>query len=768
MAGAIAAVAAGLGWPVEAMDDQAGRPSPESGSPASDASGQQTTPTPVPTRYPTHVRARRRPLSETDGPAAPAERPPGAQAPPSQAFVRKPASRLQPDLAGYQEVRGSHIGDRYVRVLRKTSEEFDRAGPGHLVATEEADEARGGVGRIYGRIKRVLIGPPLATAQAAHERLTNVKALAVLSSDALSSVAYASEEILRVLLITAGVAAMTKILPLGAAIVALLIIVGISYRQTIKAYPHGGGAYIVAKDNLGELPSLTAAAALLTSYVLTVSVSIAAAVAAIGSAAPEIHDYRVLLGVVIIVVVTLLNLRGIRESGSIFAVPTYLFIVGMFVMLGIGLARAAADGFERQPPPPEAAELAGAGALTAMVMLRAFSSGGAALTGVEAISDGVPAFKPPEWINARKTLTIMTVILAITFSGITYLAYQVGTYPMETEAANYQTVVSQIARDVFGGTNAAYYYIQFATTGILILAANTAYSDFPRLSYFVARDGFLPRQFTFRGDRLAYSTGIVSLGVLAAVVLTVFGGETERIIPLYAFGVFLSFTISQSSMCKRWLTRKEEGWLHSFPINLVGAIATGVVAIIAGITKFAEGAWIVFIVIPALVLMMRRIHKHYELAHKELAILTPLDPADIHHTVIVPVADLNRVARQTLAYARSISDNVTAIHISDEEEKIEQLKQQWKEIGTDIQLLIIESPYRSLIGPLLSYLDEVNQQRPNDTVTVVLPEYLARHWWEHLLHNQSALRIKAALLFRPGTVVTSVPYHLEREEAGRR
>jgi amino acid transporter len=552
-------------------------------------------------------------------------------------------------------------------------------------------------------------------------------------------------------------------LPIGAAIVVLLIIVGISYRQTIKAYPQGGGAYIVAKDNLGELPSLTAASSLLTSYVLTVSVSIAAAVAAIGSAVPEIHDYRIWLGIALIILVTLLNLRGIRESGQIFAVPTYLFIVGMFVMLGIGLARAAADGFERTPPPPGAAELAGTSALTAIVMLRAFSSGGAALTGVEAISDGVPAFQPPEWVNARKTLTIMIVILAITFSGITYLAYQTGTYPMEGDSSDYQTVVSQIARSVFGGTNAAYYYIQFATTGILILAANTAYSDFPRLSYFVARDGYMPRQFTFRGDRLAYSTGIVSLGVLAAIVLTVFGGETEAIIPLYAFGVFLSFTISQTAMCRRWLSRREEGWLHSFPINLVGAIATGIVAIIAGITKFAEGAWIVFIVIPLLVLIMRRIHKHYVKASQELAVLTPLDPADIHHTVLVPIYEMNRVARQTLAYARSISDNVTALHITDDDEGIEKFKREWSGLDTDIQLLIIESPYRSMVGPLLSYLDEVNVQRPGDTITVVLPEYIARHWWEHLLHNQTALRIKAALLFRPGTVVTSVPYHLERD-----
>ena len=434
-------------------------------------------------------------------------------------------------------------------------------------------------------------------------------------------------------------------------------------------------------------------------------------------------------------------------------------------MLVVGLARNAADGFARTPPPPEAAELAGVGALSTIVLLRAFSSGGAALTGVEAISDGVPAFQPPEWVNARRTLTTMIVILAITFSGITFLAYQFGTYPMETSAGNYQTVVSQIAESTFGGRNAFFYYIQFATTGILVLAANTAYSDFPRLSFFVARDGYMPRQFTFKGDRLAFTTGIVTLGIVAALVLWLFDGQTERIIPLYAVGVFVSFTISQTGMCKRWLTRKEPGWVFGFVINIVGATATGVVAIIAGVTKFTEGAWIVFVVVPMLILGMLRIHKHYELAKGELQVQTPLRAEDIHHTVIVPVANLNRVARQTLAYASSISDNVTAVHITDDEEQIEQFQKDWAELETDVELVIIESPYRALVGPLLHYLDEVDRQRPNDTVTVVLPEFIARRRWEHLLHNQTALRIKASLLFRPGTVVTSVPYHLERTPA---
>lgn len=679
--------------------------------------------------------------------------------------LRKPESRLKGDFTGKQQVLGSHIGDRYVRVIRQKTEDFERAGPGHLVATEDASEARGPVGRGWKRIKRVLIGAPMTTASAEHERLSNGKALAVLSSDALSSVAYATEEILRVLFVAGGLLALSKSLPIGAAIVALLIIVGISYRQTIKAYPQGGGAYIVAKDNLGELPSLTAGAALLTDYVLTVAVSIAAAVAAMSSALPELNEHRVLLGVFLILFVTTVNLRGLSESGTIFAIPTYLFLVGIFIMLGIGFVRNAAAGFPVHEPVLTQNEGAGLGAVGALVILRAFASGCAALTGVEAISDGVPAFRKPEYVNARKTLTIMIAILAITFAGITFLAHQYGAVPLDQAEANYQTVVSQIARQVFGGTNAAYYYIQFATMAILVLAANTAYSDFPRLAYFLARDSFIPRQYTYRGDRLAYTAGVVTLGLMASLVLALFGGETERLIPLYALGVFLSFTISQTGMCVRWVRKKEPGWHMGLAVNVVGALATGIVAVIVVVTKFSHGAWIICIVIPVLILLMRGIHKHYQRAAAELAVSTPLDPRDIHHTVIVPVSQLNRVARQTLAYARSISENVTAVHISDNSEELDEFQRKWEEIGTDIPLILIESPYRALIGPLMSYLDEVERQRPGDTITVVLPEFVAHHLWEHILHNQTALRLKAALLFRPGTVVTSVPYHLESDVA---
>ena len=671
---------------------------------------------------------------------------------------RRPELRTQADLQGMQPLQGRHAGDRYVRVVRQHSEDFRFVAPGHLVATREALEGRGTFGRAFGRVKRFVIGAPIETAMAAHERLSKKKALAVLSSDALSSVAYATEEVLRILLI-AGVTALSLSLPISFAIILLIGIVGISYRQTIKAYPMGGGSYIVAKDNLGETPALAAGSSLLIDYILTVAVSISAAVAAMVSAVPELHTHRVALGIGFVVLVTMVNMRGIRESGSIFMVPTYLFLVGIFALIAAGLIRNALDGFavtEVQAANTETAVQS----VTIFLILRAFSSGCSALTGVEAISDGVPAFEKPEWVNARKTLTIMITMLIMLFAGIAFLAHQYGVTAMPAEKANYETVISQLAAAIFGGRNAAYYYIQLATMAILVLAANTAYSDFPRLAYFLARDRYLPRQFTFRGDRLAYSVGIISLGILSAIMIALFGGETERLIPLYAFGVFMSFTLSQSGMVWRWKRLKEPGWKRGIALNGLGAFATGIVALVVAVTKFVHGAWIVIVVIPLLVLAFRAIHRHYSRASDELQAQTPLDAADIRHTVLVPVSSVNRVARQTLAYARSISTNVTAVHITESDDDIETMRAAWNSLDTDIPLVIIESPYRSLVGPLLSYIDEVDRQRPDDTLTVVLPEFVTGRWWEHVLHNQSALRIKAALLFRPGTVVTSVPYHL--------
>lgn len=669
----------------------------------------------------------------------------------------KRLTEFRPDLSAIEKTRGRHQGDRYVKVIRQAPAEFSHIGPNVLMANLEDDSNRSPMGKVFLRMKRALIGLPLTTAAAEHERLSNRKALAVLSSDALSSVAYASEEILRVLLI-AGLGALSLSLPIGAGIVVLLLIVGASYRQTIKAYPHGGGSYIVAKDNFGEKPALTAGGALLADYVLTVAVSISSAVAAIVSAFPSQHDHLIAWGVFFIVLITLLNLRGISESGTIFSIPTYLFLVAIGSMIVLGLVRNASEGFAVHETPEHA--IAGSTSVSLFLILRAFSSGCSALTGVEAISDGVPAFRKPEWKNARTTLTWMISILAVMFASITFLAHQYGAVPMDQAEGGYETVVSQIARGVFGGTNAAYYAMQFATMAILVLAANTAYSDFPRLAYFMSRDDYMPHQFMFRGDRLAYSFGIVTLGLLSGTILALFGGQTEKLIPLYAVGVFTSFTISQLGMVVRHNRLREPGWRHGRLLNGLGAAATGIVAIVVSITKFTHGAWMVMVVIAVLVVVFLRIHRHYHTVAREMEAATPVTSAAIHHIMVVPIATLNVISRQTLAYAASITDNVTAVHVTNDPESVRAMQEQWTQAGIEIPLLIIESPYRTLIGPLVTYIQEMRSLRPDAVLTVVLPEYVRRHWWEQVLHNQTALRIKAALLFKPGIVVTNVPYVL--------
>ena len=667
-----------------------------------------------------------------------------------------PEIPFRPDLQDKITEQGRLTGDKYVRILRHDPDKFQILGENLLVASVDDSGDKSPWGKAFFHVKRSLIGNPLRSTDADHERLSKTKALAVLSSDALSSVAYASEEILRVLLI-AGLGALSLSLPIGAGIVLLLLVVGTSYRQTIKAYPHGGGSYIVAKDNLGDRPALVAGGALLVDYVLTVAVSVSSAVGALVSAFPSVHDHLVSWGAFFIVLVTLLNLRGIRESGSIFAIPTYLFLVAVAALLVIGIARNSVSGFEVHQPSHEAT--AATGSVTLFLILRAFSSGCSALTGVEAISDGVPAFRKPEWKNARTTLTWMIGILATMFAGITFLAHQYGAVPMEQSESGYESVVSQIARGVFGGTNLAYYFMQFATILILVLAANTAYSDFPRLAFFMARDQYMPSQFMFRGDRLAYTFGIVTLGALSIAVLAMFGGQTEKLIPLYAVGVFTSFTISQLGMVVRWNRLHEPGWQHGRLLNGLGASATGVVALVVAITKFTHGAWIVLLIIPLLVLLFQGIHRHYHEANLRPATPTPIVTGNITHIMVVPIARINAITRQTIDYARSITPRVTAVHVAGDEESISDLQRQWEQENPGVSLVIIESPYRSLVGPLVDYIDGVRNRYPTAVLTVVLPEYVPNHWWEQILHNQTALRIKAALLFRPGIVVTSVPYH---------
>jgi amino acid transporter len=667
-------------------------------------------------------------------------------------------------LSSEEIVKGSHPGDTFIQRRRKAGA-FERKSftSNVYAASLETEAPRSAWGRIFARVKRVLIGRPISSEHSIHERLTNLKALAILSSDPLSSVAYATEEIFHILLL-AGIGALAFGMPIAIAITVLMIIVVASYRQTIAAYPRGGGTYIVAKDNLGTLPGLIAASSILIGYILTVAVSVAAGIAAIYSLVPELRPYRVEICIGVIVFVTIANLRGIREAGNIFALPTYLFIVGMLGLIGYGLLRVflGVGGVPVYVPPEHTVEI-GSGTyqgIFILLLLRAFTQGCAALTGVEAIADGVPAFKPPEAANARKTLLWMAVIAITMFVGITLLAVQLKVIPSENE-----TVVSQIARTIFG-ENFLWFFIQIATALILVLAANTAYADFPRLAYFMARDRFMPRQYAFRGDRLAFSWGIVTLAALASVLIIIFNGDTSSLIPLYAVGVFGAFTMSQSGMVARWWKLKPPGWRRNFVMNGIGALTTLTVLGVATFTKLDQGTWIVILLIPVLMAMFMAINRHYSHVEREVAAAEPILPHQFKHTFIVPVAGLNAVSLSALAYARSLSDNVTAVHISESEDpdEAERFNEQWKARfpDGDINLIIIESPYRSLIGPLLSYIDALDRKRSDDTITIVLPETLPAKPWEYLLHNQSALRLKAALLFRPNTVVVDVPYLLGR------
>ena len=662
------------------------------------------------------------------------------------------------------EVRkGSLLGNERVRVVLPSHRSFRRIGTGRLEATEITQAPRKGMGRVVSNVKRVLIGAPLTSAQAEHERLTKFKALAVFSSDAISSVAYATEAIL-LSLVAAGSSHLGLTLPISFAIVGLLAIVAISYRQTIPAYPNGGGSYIVAKDNLGTVPGLIAAASLMIDYVLTVAVSVSAGVLALVTLVPQLASYVVPIDVALVIFITVVNLRGVRESGSIFAIPTYIFIGSALLLIIVGSVKSffiLHDPIIGTFPPVQATE-----SLTLFLVLKSFAAGCSALTGVEAISNGVPAFKKPEARNARATLTWMAVILGTLFIGLTLLATSFG---VEANTASNPTVVGQIAFKVFTGPLYFMYPVfQIATLLILTLAANTSYSDFPRLASLLARDKFLPGQFAFRGDRLAFTTGIVFLALLAILLLVVFQGVTTQLINLYAVGVFLSFTLSQGGMVLHWwrLRREHSGWLRSMIINGLGAVTTLIVALVIATTKFLEGAWIVVVLIPLLVLMFMAISRHYQRVEREKVSDIPIHPQDIHHRVIVPIAGLDRAAIQSLAYARSITKHVIAVHVAidlDDENKVREAWERWQkhlEEEEETQLIIIESPYRSLSRPLLAYIDTIHELFPADTVTVILPEFVVAHWWEQILHNQTALRLKASLLFRPGIVVTSVPQHL--------
>jgi amino acid transporter len=631
-------------------------------------------------------------------------------------------------------------------------------------------------------IRRMLVGDPLPTNEAIHQRLSKVKALAVFSSDALSSTAYATEAILLVL-VAAGTASLGLSWGIALAIAALLLIVAFSYYQTIHAYPKGGGAYIVSKDNLGIIPGLAAAAALLLDYILTVAVSVSAGVAALTSAFPVLVPLRIEIALLIVVFITIVNLRGLKESGTFFAIPTYAFIVGIFVMIIVGILRVVTGNFSPIAPPPAELineEITAVGGLSLFLVLRAFAAGCTALTGVEAISDGIPAFKPPESQNASRTLIVMVGLLCTMFLGITFLANQYQIVPLHH--ANV-TVLSQIARAVFGDGSPIFYYMQIATLLILSLAANTAYADFPRLASFIARDRFLPHQLTNLGDRLVFSNGIIVLAALASILIVLFDAREHNLLPLYAVGVFVGFTLSQMGMVSRWLKqRHSEGfvptrsWRLRIGINAFGAFCTFIVMIILVVTKFAEGAWLIIIAIPLVMYLFMRIHKHYENVAASLT-LDGLKPglisdrykvyADRNHTrVVVLMNSLNRCSLQALEYALRLSDNVRVCAIEVEPSSIERLHDRWNEWEIKVPLDIVQSPYREIGKPLIKYLHNLDEESVERIPTVVvLPEFVVSSWWEGLLHNQTSGIIRAALYHDQitrgrGRPVINVPYRI--------
>jgi amino acid transporter len=671
--------------------------------------------------------------------------------------------RIDSRLEVTETRKGRRPGDTYIRRVRPYEELFQRGEEGELIATERTVLDRPGWTRTLRRMRTVLIGRPISSEREEHERLSKLKALAIFSSDNISSSAYATEEMMRILVL-AGIGAISLTMPLTIAICLVLAVVATSYWQTIRAYPNGASSYLVASDNLGYRAGLVAGAALLIDYTLTVAVSVSAAVAAITSVLPELFPQRVVIAVAIVVVLMLGNLRGVRESGTIFMAPTYLYIVLILGMVGIGLARLVTGTLPDYTPPADwlAAE-GGAEVLSIFLILRAFSSGAAALTGVEAISDGVPAFKPPEWRNARITLVWAAAIFAALFLGISFMASAIGVVPDRSEE---QTVLSQIARLVVGD-GAFFVLIQVATVLVLALAANTAFADFPRLSSFLARDDFMPRQFAFRGERLAFTTGIVALSGFAALLLVAFGASVTALIPLYTLGVFLAFTLSQSSMVVRWWRRREASWRRGLVINGAGALTTGVIALIVVESKFLAGAWMVVLAIPLLVVLMLGIRSHYRSV--DTAIRLDRIPPGAHSAskpmVIVPIARLDEPARAAIAFANSISPEATAVHVTNDADGAEALRRAWPEWSGGAELVVIESPYRALIGPLLAYLDVLQRHDPSRPVLVVLSEFVPRHWWENLLHNQTALRLKLRLFTRPNTIVADVPYHLRRHSS---
>jgi amino acid transporter len=669
-------------------------------------------------------------------------------------------------IGGRRPLSGRKPGDKRIRVERVHSPYFRYTGRGQLTAKAAASAPTTSVGRVIQRTKLFLLGRPLANVEEIGERLSKKKALAIFSSDAISSSAYATEEIiLAFLLAGVGSAAFSLSFEVSIAIAVLLGIVAFSYRQVCIAYPTGGGSYSVSKANLGRNASLIAASALLIDYTLTVAVSTSSAVEQIASAVPALDPVRVEIALVAIALITLGNLRGLREAGSIFAIPTYRFLGSAFLMIAIGVVRILFLGDTGPTPTPEVIAVTQQTATNVgiLVLLRAFASGAVALTGVEAIATGVPAFQPPESRNAARTLMTMAVILGTLFIGITFLATNFHILPIEEPK---QTVISQVARHVYGDT-VGFYLFQAFTALLLFLAANTSYNAFPRLAAVLAEDGFFPRQFAFRGDRLAFSTGILLLGLVAGTVVVLGGGSTHALIPLYAVGVFIDFTIAQSGMIRHWLSTRDQGWRYRLSVNSVGAVLTGVIATVVISVKFTSGAWFVIVLIPTLVGAMLFIRRQYAEQAAELRVRDDLVFERPHREqrVVIPVNGINRSVVQAVMFGKSLATDpslLQAVYVTTDLEEADRLRERWDRQLPGVPLVVVESPFRALVGPVVTYLDVLDLAWPPDketpTTIVVLPEYVARRWWDRLLYNQTAKRLKAALVGREHTVIADVPY----------
>lgn len=604
-------------------------------------------------------------------------------------------------------------------------------------------------------LKRLLIGRPLKSTELGEQKLSKTKALAILSSDALSSVAYGPEQIL-IVLVTLGAAALWYSLPIAVGILILLIALILSYRQIIYAYPRGGGAYMVSRENLGADFGLIAGGSLLVDYILTVAVSVSAGADAITSAFPILHDHKVAIAVAFVLLITLLNLRGITESASILAYPVYLFVFALIIMIGVGLFNISSGVVPAENHTSIGTPVAG---ISLFLLLKAFASGSSALTGVEAISNAIPNFRDPAPKNAAKTLVSMGLILAVLFSGITFLAYYYGITPSARE-----TVVSQIASQTFG-RNWMYYFIQGTTALILVFAANTGYSAFPLLAVNLARDKYLPRMLSNRGDRLVFSNGIVTLGVAAIILILIFKGNTEHLIPLYAVGVFIPFTLAQTGMMLKWLREKPANWVTKFIINTIGAFICFVVTMMFFITKLTQ-VWPVFIFLPIIIILFHQIRKHYEAVGEQLRIQEAASAVPIQGNIIVlPVSGITTVVENSLNYAKSLSpDQIIAVYVGFDRENIIKFEEKWKKVHPDIRIVTLYSYYRSIVGPLSKFIDFVNKKANENhyNVTVIIPQFIPKKGWHYFLHNQSSLMIREFLLLRKNVVVSTVPFHLKK------